>query len=335
MILKETIEYLDNLDGILIKFSVPTRLVIMKSAAFAPSHITGFFEIKDLDDDPLKRGSRGAGVCLAQGVETEVDTTDTPSRISILINGIPSSRAVVSKAVATKLLELSKTRGLAIHHRIRVPIASGFGTSGAAAIGIALAGSEALGLGLSQMEAYQLAHTVEVELKTGLGTVAGEYCGGLEVRSKEGAPGFGEAFQVSLNGPYTVVALHNGPLETSRFLSDLDYRNKINSIGRAFSDRMIKTPNLQTFLRLTAEFSSAIQLGNEQLRKVRKVAEEHGYQFGMAMFGQTVFTVVRESEASEVANLIKKNGQEGNIITAPVDKLGARLIESPFCVSRR
>ena len=179
----------------------------MKSFAFAPSHITGFFEIRDRAQDPLRSGSRGAGVCLAQGVETEVETTDHRGRVTILNNGIPSSSsAIVSRRVALKLLDLTKTHGLTIIHKIKVPIASGFGTSGAAAIGVALAGSDALGLGLSQIEAYQVAHVVEVELKTGLGTVAGEYCGGLEVRSKEGAPGYGETFHVSLHGPYSVVA---------------------------------------------------------------------------------------------------------------------------------
>ena len=309
----------------------------MKSFAFAPSHITGFFEIRDRAQDQLRSGSRGAGVCLAQGVETEVETTDHRGRVTILINGIPSSSsAIVSRKVALKLLDLTKTHGLTIKHKIKVPIASGFGTSGSAAIGVALAGSDALGLGLSQIEAYQLAHVVEVELKTGLGTVAGEYCGGLEVRSKEGAPGYGETFQVSLNGPYSVVALHNGPLQTSKFLSDPDYRSKINSIGRVFSDRMVRTPNLETFLKLTSEFTTAIDLGNKQLRMVRQIAEEHGYHFGMAMFGQTIFTIVRENEAYEVVNLIRKNGEEGNIINSPVDKIGGRLlIESPFIVARR
>ncbi len=39
----------------------------MKCSVFAPSHITGFFEIVD-HEDPLKRGSRGAGVALDKGV---------------------------------------------------------------------------------------------------------------------------------------------------------------------------------------------------------------------------------------------------------------------------
>ncbi len=131
-----------------------------------------------------------------------------------------------------------------VRHVIPVPVGSGFGTSGAGAIGVAIAGSEALGLGLTRLEACQLAHSAEVELRTGLGTVLGQFCGGLEVREKEGAPGVGTAFQIPLSGTHTVVALHNGPMLTSEFLSNPDYRKRINEIGGAYSDEICRKRDL-------------------------------------------------------------------------------------------
>ena len=44
----------------------------MTSSAFAPGHITGFFEIYDQEKTPEGRGSRGAGICLSSGVTTRV-----------------------------------------------------------------------------------------------------------------------------------------------------------------------------------------------------------------------------------------------------------------------
>ncbi len=304
----------------------------MKAVAFCPAHITGFFEIKDQALDPLRMGSRGAGICMDRGVVTQVETREEgPKGIDVWINGVQAPSATVSNEVAKKLLALSgRSLGLTIQHLVSVPIGSGFGTSGGAAVGIALAGSAALGLNLSTLEAYQIAHVVEVELRTGLGTVAGEYSGGLEVRAKEGAPGYGEIFQVPLQGGYSVVALHNGPLLTSQFLSDPAYRNKINSIGCEFSSKMIKNPSLETFLRLAHEFSASIRLGSPALMKAMRVAEEQGYLFGMAMFGQTVFTIVKSEEALEVAKVIRDDaGNDGKIIVSPVDSLGGRLL-SPF-----
>ena len=43
----------------------------MKCSVFAPSNITGFFEIID-HPDPLKRGSCGAGVAMDKGVVTNL-----------------------------------------------------------------------------------------------------------------------------------------------------------------------------------------------------------------------------------------------------------------------
>ena len=53
-------------------------------SVFVPSHITGFFSILD-NEDPLLKGSLGAGVLLDKGVITEMDESD---EFSILINGI-------------------------------------------------------------------------------------------------------------------------------------------------------------------------------------------------------------------------------------------------------
>ena len=65
-----------------------------------------------------------------------------------------------------------------VEHHVEVPLGAGFGTSGAAALSLALALNEALSLGLSKIEAAQLAHVAEVECKTGLGTVIAETFGG-------------------------------------------------------------------------------------------------------------------------------------------------------------
>lgn len=296
----------------------------MNAVSVGPTHITGFFEIRDSAVDPLRRGSRGAGVNLAEEVRTEASVIPAP-RIETSINGIRVD-AKVSRRVAERLLSLDGTsRGLSIRHTIPVPVGSGFGTSGAGAIGTAMAGSEALGLGLSRLEVYQLAHSVEVELKTGLGTVLGEFCGGLEVREKEGAPGVGEAFQIPLAGRHTVVALHNGPMLTSDFLSNWEYRRRINEIGGEYSDEICRKRDLKTFLTLAHDFSLRLGLGEEYVRVMRK-AGSHGYLLGMAMFGHTLFTVVKENEANELVGLIRREWKDGQMIVSSVETDSARLI---------
>lgn len=296
----------------------------LNATSLCPTHITGFFEIRDSATDPLRKGSRGAGVNLTKEVETEVEVLTEPG-IRTLINGHEVD-ARVSRRVAEKLLKLARdSQGLTVRHVIPVPVGSGFGTSGAGAIGVAMAGSEALGLGLSSLEVYQLAHSTEVELNTGLGTVLGQFCGGLEVREKEGAPGIGGVFQIPLPGNHTVVALHNGPMLTSEFLSNPEYRKKINEIGGMYSDEICRKRNLSTFLNLAHDFSIRLGLGDEYLRVMNK-AESYGYLLGMAMFGHTLFTIVRENETMELARLMRKEWKDGQVIISSVDKESARLI---------
>ena len=44
--------------------------MINKLKVFVPAHITGFFEIMT-NDDPILKGSKGAGITLDKGVITE------------------------------------------------------------------------------------------------------------------------------------------------------------------------------------------------------------------------------------------------------------------------
>ncbi|MDA4135908.1 MAG: pantoate kinase [Thaumarchaeota archaeon] len=295
----------------------------MRATALCPAHITGFFEIRDSASDPLRKGSRGAGVNLMREVETEVETSPE-SGIHTLINGREVD-AKVSRRVAERLLTLARgSQGLMVRHVIPVPVGSGFGTSGAGAIGVAMAGSEALGLGLTNLEVYQMAHAAEAELKTGLGTVLGQFCGGLEVREKEGAPGIGTVFQIPLSGKHTVVALHNGPMLTSEFLSNPEYRKRINEIGGAYSDEICRKRDLSTFLSLAHDFSLRLGLSDQYLR-VMNDARSHGFLLGMAMFGHTLFTVVRENETVEIVRLMRKEWKDGQVIVSSVETQSARL----------
>ena len=42
-----------------------------------------------------------------------------------------------------------------------------------------------------------------------------------------------------------MVALHNGPMLTSEFLSNPEYRKKINEIGGAYSDEICRKRDLE------------------------------------------------------------------------------------------
>ena len=140
----------------------------MKEAkAFAPCHITGFFQILDQPANPLYAGSRGAGVSLSQGVETTVRVRKAvKGSLQVKINDSASTSAEVSKHVVDAFLSRFKEMEnfeIIVKHHVEVPIGAGFGTSGAGALSLALALNDVFGLGMSRMEAAQMAHVAEVE----------------------------------------------------------------------------------------------------------------------------------------------------------------------------
>ncbi len=55
-------------------------------------------------------------------------------------------------------------------------------------------------------------------------------------------------------------------------------------------------------------------------------ARSHGYLLGMAMFGHTLFTVVKENEAEELAGVIRKEWKDGQVIVSSVSTESARLV---------
>lgn len=234
-----------------------------EAAAFAPCHVTGVFQIFDESADALCVGSKGAGVSLNLGVRTTVNIRkDQGHRLRVNINNRESNSAQVSKHVVNAFLSRfgEPESDMIVQHQIEAPMGAGFGTSGAAALGLALALNEALCLGMSRTDAAQLAHVAEVECKTGLGTVIAETYGGLEIRVKPGAPGIGIIERLPVPRDAVVACQVFGPLSTRKFLTDPETRTRINTVGGELVKELIKAPSIENFMRLSRQFAEHVGL---------------------------------------------------------------------------
>jgi pantoate kinase len=301
-----------------------------KATAFSPAHITGFFQIFDQPKNPLFKGSRGAGVSLTKGAKTTVRVKKSVKKsVKIRINGKPTETAEVSKSVADAFLSLVGARyQLAIEHEIDVPIGCGLGSSGAGSLSLALALNEALGLGLSKIEAAQLAHVAEVKHRTGLGTVISETFGGMEIRVKPGAPGIGEVKPVATDSNYVVACLPFGPLSTRKALSDPKLRRLINRYGGKLVDKLVTEPKVGKFLELSRGFAELTSLTSERVSKVLADADNEGFVCSMAIFGETVFSVVKQNEAEDLLKILRRHKQpQYDVINAQIDFKGARILK--------
>jgi len=151
----------------------------MKATAFAPAHISGFFEPVYHPQDFNKSGSRGAGINLSIGSTSSVFIENSTSQIiQIFINGKKSNAPVTN--LALRILIGDQALKIVVKIRNDLPLGQGFGMSASGTLSSTLAATKILGL--PQSDALYASHCSEVKLRTGLGDVIASNFGGIEIR---------------------------------------------------------------------------------------------------------------------------------------------------------
>ncbi len=273
----------------------------MDCSVFVPSHITGFFEIVH-NNDPRKKGSRGAGVVMDKGVITKTKIIDGEG-IKIKINGKYDYK---NATITEKTIEIIKrnfnldNKKIIVNHDVQVPIGAGFGTSASFALGAAFCISKTLKLPLTYNEAAQIAHMAELEMKSGLGDVIGALTGGIALRLKEGAPGIGITDKLLLDPDedFYVISKYFGEINTADIIEDPVYKERINSIGRDLLQRLIKEPNPENLMKLSKKFALETKLMGEDVLDCINILEEETIGASMAMLGNTAFAISKTPDTS-------------------------------------
>ena len=300
--------------------------IVATSTAFSPGHVTGMFSPAESDQtDIMNKGSTGAGFSISNGITTTAKTFEAKTKgYSITIDGIQVQNAPVSSYVAEYYLNLiDKPIFLQITHTTEIPSGFGLGSSGAAALSLSYALNNSLKIGLTSVQAAQVAHCADVACKTGLGTVAALYAGGYEIRLKPGAPGKGLTLRKDLDG-YVATILCISPLSTKAILSNrlMNMSNK-NFCSSELLNRLKSMDDINGFLDASFNFASALGLTSGICNGPIKALKSEGYKCSIALFGETVFTIVRREKAKEVRSCLNKF--QGTVIEATIDSLGARM----------
>jgi pantoate kinase len=292
--------------------------------AFSPGHITGFFEVPHTSYSQfLHKGSKGAGFSIDRGIATTVyiyESARTNYRISI--NGAHARNAEVSRWIVEEYLKLAgRPYFVDIEHDIRIPVGFGLGSSGAAALSLSYALNEALVAGLSRTQAAQIAHHAEIACKTGLGTVIAEFSGGFEMRTGAGAPGVGSVTKIDLEG-YKAVVLCLAPISTKSFLTNR--MDEINGLGGVMLNKLSVSRSVDEFLAMSHEFADTLGLTEGKCMEPIAALKAKGIESSVALFGQTVFTLVPQARAKEAREAI--GGFGGTLLVGNIDTNGARVL---------
>ena len=293
----------------------------MQAVAFAPGHITGFFKAEVEPTRPELKGSIGAGFSIKEGVTTKVKVTSSDKEgFKITVTGYKSDNTQVSEYVTKEFLKLAKRNYfLDISHDVAIPVGYGLGSSGAVALSLAFALNKALGTNLSRTQVGQIAHNAEIHCKTGLGTVLSSYHGGFEIRTKHGAPGIGSLRKI--HSDYLAIMICFSPISTKKFIGT--ELSKINGLGGKMVSRLLKSRDQMEFLDMSLEFAKYVDVITPMMHEVIDDLRNHGFKCGVAMFGETVFTLVPASKKSQVLEILEK--YDGIIIKTEIDKSGVRV----------
>ena len=240
--------------------------------AFSPGSVTLFFEIRDEHEDPLKKGSRGVGVCLSRGVITTLEEGDD---LQIFING-KRREGTIQEDVA----EFYGFKGT-IRSEVQLPISQGFGMSGAAALSTSLA----LGnlFGYTYLKSLHIAHGIELERKSGLGDIASQYVGGFTLRIREGIQPYGIVDRLFVPKIPIILVILDEEVETKEILQDKEMRKKIKREGARAMDKFLASPTLENAIRIAREFSFKTSLMSEEARNFLEECENSV----MAMIGNS------------------------------------------------
>jgi pantoate kinase len=319
---------------------------VYSGRAFSPGHITGLFQICDLSINYLKKGSRGAGVCISLGVTSTVKVITKPQtlpgsfdyQVSIILNGTLTSSAHTTKKTVDLILERCQEKKI-INHSLELqiqienelPVGQGFGLSGAGALSTALALNDALESPLSKQELLAMAHRAEVELGTGLGDVVAQSRGGVLIRVESGIPPYGELQNIKsefkgikIEDMNLVICVIGDELSTKAILTDPDKRRLINKYGEQYIKELIKKPSIQSFFQNSYKFALDSKLISPNVYEVIQDLKSRDFLTSMSMLGNSIFVL----EPTDVHNIDKILKRYGSIYHCGIDSAGARVLNN-------
>jgi len=287
-----------------------------KAVAFAPGHISGFFQPMTDSEDLNKIGSRGAGVCIAHGATAQVELLkSSKQKITIYINNrigkFPVTRRAAKHIIGEENLEVT------IKISLDVPGSYGFGMSAAGALSSSIALANLLEK--PDQMAIEAAHQAEVIHRTGLGDVCSSATGGFEIRKKPGITPYGEIQKISEKNSI-LLALFSGKMSTKSILTDKQHVQHISKIGSFCTDKVMQSPSVETIMKYSYYFTEKSGLAPTKILRILKRIKDD-YLASMCMLGHSIFVL---DYNEEIVQLLSK---EATIIKTTVDTKGARIIE--------
>src|SRR5215469_361683 len=184
--------------------------------------------------------------------------------------------------------------------------------------------NEAMGLRMSHLEAAQIAHASEVACRTGLGTVASAFTGGLTIRNIPGAPGKGRVLKVVPPPSLRLMTASFGPIWTRNLLQKSRFKNRVNRCSDELLAKMEREKSLMNFLSLSRKFANCLGLMSRRLARSSMSLESVGLTSSMAMIGESLFSIVQRESVPIAMKALRT--QRLHAVVCSIPSGGARML---------
>lgn len=305
------------------------------ATVYSPSGVSSFFEICDTDidgsriQDPLQIGARGGGFIIEKGNRTKATCGKSIKTDSIFINGKASPEARTSLKVIELIRREFNLPPVRVDHKVGPPIGSGFGTSGAGAVGTALALNDLFDLRLTLSKAASFAHVSEVQSITGLGTVISLTSGNgaIGLVTEPGTYGVGKVDSIPADhAEYSLICACFGPIEKASVLSEPRKRLEVNKYGRKTLEAILDDPTPSSLLFHSRRFAEDSGIGSRDLLKLADWAVKCGAVGATQnMIGNAIHCLVERKRRKTFISRFETHVTKNNLFETNLVQSGALL----------
>lgn len=247
--------------------------------AFAPANVSCVFQTHS-HKNPRWAGSSGFGFTLNKGVTVLVKRS---AKIQIFFN----KKAIRLPTVSRVLAKLG-AQPLKVMLQSDLPLGCGFGLSGASALATAYAVNKLCQLKKSKKELAIIAHTAEVEEKTGLGDVVNQYFGGFLVKFQPSSQFIVKRLPFD-NTP--VYCAFFSAIPTKSILTNIPMRKQINNAAAKALERVKKVQTFTGVIAIGKEFVVASGLlRDKKTKETIEYIEKNGGAASMTILGNAVYS---------------------------------------------
>ena len=208
-------------------------------------HITLFFTIEDEVGDPVSQGSRGAGLCIDDGVEAIAKGEDGGGGLVVRFHDGEYDSTMYDDVLEELVREIPEIGSFdwELNIKMSLPASQGFGMSASGAIASAISFQRAVGIPHEEClrRSFLVAHIVERKRSSGLGDTTALSSGGVERRISAGSPfsdsildrgpGLSEGWATETR--VLLVWRERTGKHTSKYIDNPDWRVKINQAGES------------------------------------------------------------------------------------------------------